>query len=404
MHFLPHFPLPISPSTLFGLILLLGLIGGEIARRSHFIPSISGYILVGFLVGPAVFNLASPSLLADTRIFIDISLGLILFDLGRQLDFTWLRHDRGILYTALAESSFTFFSTFTLLLAWGVAWLPALLIATIAIASSPAVIMMVAHELSAEGPITRRTLILTSLNNLFAIIIFTLLISFTQPTTLSKLTLILHTIYRLGGSLLLALAMLLITKLISRLTGKNKQAQFVLFVSIVILTIGLTKALNLSTMLALFSLGVLARNIDRKHFLMEIDFGWMAHLFFILLFVVTGANLHVHYFLQLPWLVLIFLFTRIIAKTIAIGLFAKASNLTGKQVMAISLALFPMAGVTIGMSNTVTDYNPQLGHLLTDILSAMVFIPHLLGPITTQFAFLKTGETGVNLTNEEYTP
>src|SRR3990167_4059714 len=108
MHFLPEFPLRLNPVALFGLTLLLGLIGGEIARRSRILPTISGYIAVGFLVGPGGFNIVTPLLLANARIFVDVSLGLVLFDLGRNLDFTWLRHDRGLLPMALAESTFTF--------------------------------------------------------------------------------------------------------------------------------------------------------------------------------------------------------------------------------------------------------------------------------------------------------
>src|SRR6186997_278046 len=105
MRFLPQFPVYVNPIALFGLTLLLGLVGGEIAKRSRILPQISGFIAVGFLVGPGGINIVTPSLLDNARLFVDLSLGLILFDLGRQLDFTWLRHDIGILSTAIAESA-----------------------------------------------------------------------------------------------------------------------------------------------------------------------------------------------------------------------------------------------------------------------------------------------------------
>src|SRR3989338_2794289 len=130
MHFLPHFPIHFNPIVLFGLTLLLGLLGGEIAKATRLLPRISGYIAVGFLVGPNGFNMATPSLLADASFFVDIALGLILFDLGRQLDFNWLRHDRGLLPMAITESCLTFGLVLTILFLFDFPWLPSALAAT----------------------------------------------------------------------------------------------------------------------------------------------------------------------------------------------------------------------------------------------------------------------------------
>ena len=171
MDLFPHFPIHLNSMALFGLTLLLGLIGGEIAKRSYFFPTLSGYIAVGFAVGPGGFNIVDSSVLATANIFVEISLSLILFELGRQLDFRWLYHDYGLLLTAVAESAFSFFAIFAVT-HWyiGLAWLQSALAGTIAMATSPAVVMMIADELASEGPVTRRTLILTSINNLFALI------------------------------------------------------------------------------------------------------------------------------------------------------------------------------------------------------------------------------------------
>src|SRR3990167_6167067 len=114
MALFPQFPVQLSTITLFGTTLLLGLIGGELAGRTRFLPRITGYIAAGFLIGPEALNIAKASVLIDIRIFVEISLSLILFDLGRHLDFIWLRHDRSLLSMAVAESSFTFIIIFCL--------------------------------------------------------------------------------------------------------------------------------------------------------------------------------------------------------------------------------------------------------------------------------------------------
>lgn len=360
MHFLPQYPLLLNEFALFGFILLLGLIGGELMQRSRFIPRISGYILVGFLAGQGGFNIINPASFTSLHIFIDISLGIILFDLGRHLDFKWLYHDKGLLPMAIAESGFTLLLTFIILRMLGLPWLPAALIGTIAMTSSPSVIMMVAHDVSAEGPVTRRTLTLTSLNNLVALIIFGVLLPFTQNTD-SISDMYSHSLYRVLGSILLSLIIFTIVKYLARFIGKHKENQFVLLVGSIILTTALAQNLNFSILLSLLVLGVLARNIDFKHDIMEVDFGWFARLFLIILFVITGSYLQVHGLWKVTGAVLAFIIARYLAKTAGIWLFAKQSRLTAKQAWALSLALTPMAGVAIGMSNILVGFNPDLG-------------------------------------------
>lgn len=393
MYFLPHFPIQVNPVALFGLTLLLGLIGGEIARRSRLLPRISGYIAVGLLVGPGGFNIVTPVLLADARIFVDISLGLVLFDLGRHLDFTWLRHDKGLFPMAVAESTLTFLFVFIVMSAFHLSIISAALAASMAVATSPAEVMMVAHDLASEGPVTRRTLILTSLNNLFGLTLFTLLLPVAQASDPVHL-MFAHAAYRLLGSVIVGLIMFVIIAAIAKLIGKRKENQFVLFAGTVVFAIGLTRILNISSMLTLFSLGAAARNLDYKHVLTEVDFGWLARLFFILLFVVIGVELRLSGLWQATWAVFAFIGARSIAKACGIWLFAKASRLTSQQSWALSLALTPMAAIAIGMSEKLLDFNPDLGYQLMIIITAVVTLLNIIGPIATQIAFIKTGEAG----------
>lgn len=392
MPILPSFPIWINPIGLLGLILLLGLIGGELARRSRILPIITGYIAVGFLVGPGAIDIVTPSLLAQARIFVDISLGLILFDLGRHLDLTWIRHDKGLLRTSLAECTITFISILLVMLLFHLSLLSAALAACIAVITSPAEVMMVAHDLAAEGPVTRRTLVLTSLNNLFGLTIFILLLPVIEPDT-GFFTIIFKDIYRLTGSFALGIVMFYITRAIAQFIGKYQANQFVLFSGVVILTIGLAQLLNLSSMLTLFILGAAARNLDFKHILVEVDFGWLARLFFILLFFITGVQLKLTGLWNAMFAILMFIFIRTIAKFTGIKLFSKKSRLTSQQVTAISLALTPMAALAIGMSHKIMVFNPNLDDKLLIIIPGVVAILNIIGPILTQLAFIKTGES-----------
>lgn len=393
MDLFPHFPLHLNQTIIFGLTLLLGLLGGELAKRIRFIPVILGYIAIGFIFGPGGLHIANAEVLSTARFFVEISLSLILFELGRHLDFRWLYRDRGLLPMAISESGFTFIIIFLIVyFLLGLSLLQSSLAATIAIATSPAVVMMIAYDLSAEGPVTRRSLILTSINNLIALILFTILLPMAQQKNLHISVQLIDSTYRLFGSIILGLCMFIIAEIIGYIIGKNKQNQFVLFVGMVTVTAGLSYICHVSSMLSLFTLGVAARNIDRAHILMEVDFDWLARIFFIILFVVTGVHIQLHGLLSIIGVAILLILARGFSKSVAIWLFAKKSNLTSRQVFSISLALTPMAGVAIGMSNILTDFNPTIGQPLLVIVTALVAILNIIGPIATQYAFMNTGE------------
>ena len=156
--FLPAWPPAPNSFVLFGLLLLAGLAGGRIAATTRVLPAITGYIATGFILGPGGLNWLDAKSLAQAQIFADISLGLIVFDLGRRLDLGWARHDRWLLPTGLAESLLSFAAMLGLLRAVGIDALEAAVAATIGIATAPAVVLLVVNELKAEGPVTRRTL------------------------------------------------------------------------------------------------------------------------------------------------------------------------------------------------------------------------------------------------------
>ena len=396
MHHFLQTPLHISSTVLFSLIVLLGLIGGELVRKIRFLPRVFGYIAMGFIIGPGAFNLIDPSILEQSHLFIDISLGLVLFEIGRYLDFSWLRHDRHLLLMSLTESGMTFILLFAALFILGLPWLSAALVATIAVVTSPAVLIMVTHDLSAHGPVTRRALTLTSLNNLFGLIIFTVLLPFAQLNTTPLPQIFIHIAYHLFGAIVLALIMFAVTLLLARLTGKSSERQFIIFVGMTVLAIGLARMLHLSTMLTLFVFGMVARNFDRRHRLTAVDFGSLARFFLIILFVLSGFYLQPKGLWQETIAVIAFIIVRFAAKLAGVFLFAKPSRLTRQQAWSTGLALMPMAGVALGMSFMLINLNPELGTLLVTIVSASLAILNVIGPILAQWAFLKAGEAASN--------
>ena len=78
MNFLPQWPLEFTLHIAFGIMLIVGAMGGYIAHRITWIPSITGFMLVGFLAGPSGLGLIGQDMIQEARILIEIALALIL--------------------------------------------------------------------------------------------------------------------------------------------------------------------------------------------------------------------------------------------------------------------------------------------------------------------------------------
>jgi NhaP-type Na+/H+ or K+/H+ antiporter len=289
--FLPQLPPVFGQPAMFGALLHAGLLGGELVRRLLGLPRITGYVLAGVLLGPQASGLLAPGALGEARVLIDLSLGLIVFELGHRLDVQWLRRNRWLFIAAIAESAFCFGAVLVALLAFGFQPLLAATAAAIGTATSPAVVLLVAHELRASGQVTERMLLFTAVNCVLAYIALTLMLPFLHlEHAVSWREAVLHPLYILGGSALVGFVASLALLWLAGWVGKREDRQFILLVALVVLAVGVARGLNLSVVVTLITLGMLARNFDYEQVLLPLCFGFGVQLFFVLLFVLTGAS------------------------------------------------------------------------------------------------------------------
>ena len=79
MNFLPVWPVELNTLFFFGFLLFCGALGGFLAHRVSWLPSITGFMLVGLIAGPNVLGIFDAESLAQARIVVDIALALILY-------------------------------------------------------------------------------------------------------------------------------------------------------------------------------------------------------------------------------------------------------------------------------------------------------------------------------------
>lgn len=391
--FLPQYPFAASPLLLFGLLLLAGLTSGELVRRVLRLPRIVGYVLIGLLLGGGGLDVLDSTLVEEAWIFVDIALGMVLFELGRRLDFTWFRRDPWLAATGVLESGLSFALVYAALAYFGVQPIYAAVAAAIAIATSPAVVMVVAQELKAEGQVTERALNLVAINSVIAFVTFTMLLAWLHHEYHAGWqTIVLHPVYLLSGSLLLGFLASVSVLLLARLLGKSERGHFVVTLALVVATVGLARMLELSVVLSLLAFGVLSRNLDEHHDLMPFETGRVGEMFVVVLFVVSGTSLNLDGLVTGGTLALVFLLARFAGKSAGVLALTYFSGVKRGTAGLLCLALTPMSGLAVSMVQNTSHIYPEFGANLAAIVLTAVLILELVGPVAVQFALKRAGE------------
>jgi Kef-type K+ transport system membrane component KefB len=393
--FLPEWPPLLGELVAFGALLLAGLVGGELAHRWIGLPRITGCVLAGIALGPEGMALVRTPLLDESRLVVDLALGLIMFELGARLDAQWFARNRWLFVAALGESLGAFFAIYAGLLWFGFSPLLAGCAAAVGTATSPAVVILVAHEQRASGQLTERLLLFTAVNCAAAFVALMLLLPLLHLELRGDWrAAILHPIYLLFGAALLGYLACRLMLWLARWVGKREDRQFILLVATVVLVVGLARAAEVTVVVALLTLGLLARNLDRDHVLVPLQFGYAGQLLFVVLFVIAGASLDFGLIGPAAGAAAAFIVLRFLGKAAAILALARLSGLRPGGAGLLSLALLPMSGLAVIMVWDTAVLFPSFGMELAAVVMSAAAILELVGPLATQAALRLAGEAG----------
>lgn len=390
--FLPAFPFHFSGIVLFGVLLLAGFCAGEALLRFLRLPKVTGYVLLGVLVGPGVLNWFDQYFITQSRVFVDIALGMLLFEAGRFLDLTWYRRNPWVVTAGIAAGALAFLLVLGMLVLLGVDPLVSALVAAIAMSTSPAVVLMVVRDLRAEGQLVERAMTVVALNSIMAFLAVTVLWPGLHLShSVSWSSAIAHPLYLLAGSMLIGLAGGYLLLGLTRLVGPRQGRQFVVIVAVILLAVGIAQVLKLSVLISLLMLGAVTRNLDQLN-LREVDLLGTGRLFIIVLFVVVGASLKLDAIATGGLVAAALILARFCGKAIALTALASTSGIPWQKALWLSVALLPMSGSAIVLAHDVAALYPELGAKLTEIVYATVAILEIIGPVAVQVALRMSNE------------
>jgi Kef-type K+ transport system membrane component KefB len=391
--FLPAWPFAVSYPLLFGVLLLGGLLGGEGARLLR-LPRILGYVAVGFAIAPVARALNLDPLLDQARIFVDLALGLVLFDLGRRMDLQWMKRDWTLAAAGLAESLLAFLAVFACLIALDFAAVKAGIIAAISMATSPAVVLLVVQDTRAEGQVTERSLNLVALNSLLASILTTIMLTSAHlESRMDPETAILHPAYLFVGSLFLGWLAASTARVCARAVGKTKELHFTLIAAMVVGAVGIAALLKLSVILSLLAFGLFTRNDARNYDLLTVKLAPASRLLYIVLFVITGASLPPQSLLAGGAVGLVLALARFAGKFAGVVGFGLLGGLRMRQATGLAATLMPMSTLALMLYQAVARQYPEFAIDIGDAFLATILIMEVLGPLAVQWGLRMAGET-----------
>ena len=390
-------PWTLQPDTLLGaaLLALLAALIGEVVWRTLRWPRCLGYALVGTAL--ALTGRGASGHEPALRLAIDGALALLLFEAGARLNLRWLVRNPWLLASSVAEAALAGIAAWLVLRSFGIPVDVAAPLSIIAASVSPAVIQRVTGELHAAGQVTERLLALAALNTLYAVLAMNLLsagMRLSDPGTwLEALSPVL---FSFCGSILAGAALGEGLALIARRFDLREDNAMVLLLAAVLTALVLSKTLQLSVLLVPLMAGIWLRNRYERPWVWPRHFGSAGGALVLILFVAVGSAWQLESIVGMLGIAAALVFTRALAKSLAVVALARPSGLGIGQAMCLGVALLPMSATAWVLGLDFAAQHPATGATLMPLLLACLALLELAAPLVVMVSLRAAGEIDVH--------
>ena len=388
--------------TSLGLILLLALLAGHLVKVVR-IPEVTGYILAGIALGPSVLGWVTPENLTALEVLSEVALGLILFSVGSVFQFSRFRRlGRQFLYLTLAESVLAAVIVTGGVLAAEQPWQVAALLGAIAIATAPASTLMVVRECDSAGPLTDNLLGIIAVNNLLCISVYTLVAAAIDLGAGLGGGSIFDAAYRaffplvwqLAGSA--ALGYLVGLMLAGWSTQVTETGEIlILLAGSILLCVGVARLLDLSPLVASLAVGATMVNLAERSRALFDTLSRTDPPFYAIFFVLAGADLDLALVPTMGAVGLVYVFGRAFGKFVGAVAGARWLDLEVNVQRFLGFGLMAQAGLAVGLTIAIEQRYESFSPIVTTVVLAAVAVFEMVGPISTRFALVQAGETGL---------
>lgn len=382
-----------------GIILILGLLGGKLVNRWK-LPAVTGYILVGLLIGPAIFGFLSTEAIEELKPLSHIALGIIALVIGGELELKFLKRlGKSLLLITVFEAVGAFILVTIIFKLCGVETYLALVFGALATATAPAGTVAVIREFKSKGPLTESLLAVVALDDAVGVVLFGIVIAFSKilnggSTILSSGWVMLFPFWEILASVALGFSSgYLVTYLYSRY--KQDSSFLALTLGAVFFIYGLSSQLHLSPLLSNMALGFYIVNVCKVSKKVFSLIEGIEVPIFIAFFTLAGAELDISKLAQVGAFGVVYFLIRAFGKYLGTFFGGKLVRVEEVVQKYLGWGLVPQAGVVIGLMVVASQHYPEQAHFFANVILAAVVLGEVLGPICTRFALVKAGEAQI---------
>lgn len=398
-----------NPLLAVGLLLLVGYWGGRGANLIN-LPRISGYLVAGILLSPSLTHVFSQQLInRDLHVVTEIALGLIAYTIGGSLVIERIRHlGTIIIWITLTQAGGAFIVTAGFLLPtlplltrfdspadpFLATHLPlALVIGAISVATAPGAVLAIISELKVKGTFTSILLGIIALDDGLAVVFFALASAVAHtlihPGTAAWWAPLGEALTEIGLSVLLGILAGLLLKA-TAMVVRRREALLMVILGVILSTVGAAVTLHLSPLLAAMVVGFVIVNLERFHRDFFTVTEQIEEPIYGLFFALAGAHIDLAVFKSAGLLAMAILIYRMLGKQSGTWLGARWAKAPEAVQRYLGLALFPQAGVTVGLVLLARDIfaDPAVADILVNAVIGAVIINELIAPPLVKYALL----------------
>lgn len=396
----------------FGIAVLLstGLLFAKFVQLFR-LPSVTGYILAGLVLGPSGLGFLTPEGVGhQLDHFTQIALMMLAFGIGEHIELRRLQKiAKDVTWISFVQAFATYL--FVLAATWFVAqqvspatsprdnFILAMLLGAIAVATAPAALLLVVRELKARGPFTSTLMAVIAIDDGICIMLFGITVSIGHQlignSVVSPVVGIMGAVSEIFFSIITGVITgFLLDLVMDKLQRKGEMLTAGL--GLLLLCGEITRELHLSPLLAGMMAGFVIINRAKRDVRLFRVMNNFEPPVYVLFFTLAGVHLNLEALWLAGWVGLAYLIARVAGKYFGSFLGGALSGAPVAVRNYMGLALLPQAGAAIGLVFIVTSDSQLSGwsEIITPVVFAGVMISELIGPSLVRFSLEQAGETG----------
>lgn len=386
--------LEVNTLTYLSFMIAMALLAGKVVKALK-LPNVTGYLVVGIIVGPYGTGLIPTETVNQFRDFISaIALGFIAFSIGEEFKLTYLKKvGKAPIVIGIFEACTATLLVDLALLIYGCDITLALAIGSIASATAAASSLMIVKQYKCEGPVTSTLLPVVAIDDAVALMAFGISIAMARVIGSGdfSVTALLNPVKEILGGLLFGAALgVLQALLVKWYTGRGNR--LALTIALVCFCVGGSDMFGFSSLLACMMMSAVFVNLSGVTEKIFEPVDRMTPPVYMLFFVISGASLDITIIPKVGIMGLIYIFVRVAGKALGAYIGAVLSNADPKVKKYLGFTLVPQEGVAIGLVTVAMTQVPKYADTIHTVVLCGIVVYELFGPLITKLTLKAAGE------------